>query len=103
MIEVRILIPAASNDGDVFTGAHHRQFERYACELFGGITREPATAEGVWLNDDLVEFRDVTFIYVVALSSITEAGRIGELAEYAKAHYGQKAIYVRYLGLAEIL
>ena len=101
MFEVKILIPLASNDGDTFTQAHHEQFEATAINLFGGLTRYGA-AEGSWAENGAI-YRDRHLVYAVALASLTDGAKIGDLVAFAKAHYGQLAIYVTYLGQAEIL
>lgn len=102
MIEVTILIPVASNDGKRFAADMHAAFEAHAVGLFGGITRLPHTAVGNWI-DDGITYADETILYVVALPSIVDGGKVGLIASYAAAHYGQEAIYVRYLGMSEIL
>jgi hypothetical protein len=38
-----------------------------------------------------------------AMKSITEGNKVLEIATFAKQHYQQLAVYVRYLGLSEIL
>ena len=50
-----------------------------------------------------VVFTDETRVYAVAVASLlADSGKIVRIVEIAKAHYGQLAIFVRYLGLAEI-
>jgi hypothetical protein len=62
----------------------------------------PGAVEGGWEHEGKV-YRDRTLAYVVALPSITWGGKVGEAAEFAKAHYEQIHLFVRYLGLAEVL
>ena len=102
MFEVQILIPMADNAGQVFTEPHHAFFEAFAVNLFGGVTCLPNEATGAWVDAGVV-YRDQTRIYVVALRSIVNGGKVGELATFAKSHYAQLAVYVRYLTLAEVL
>jgi len=102
MIEVQILVPVAGNDGAEFSADHHEAFETFAAELFGGVTRLPSNAAGVWIEAGTV-YRDETRVYVVALASITDGGKVRTLADFVKAHYAQLAVYVRYLGTAEVL
>jgi hypothetical protein len=102
LFEVQILIPVADNAGQIFAEHHHAAFETFAVALFGGITRLPNEAVGAW-SDAAVVYRDQTRIYVIALRSIVNGGQVGELATFAKAHYTQLAVYVRYLTLAEVL
>ena len=57
---------------------------------------------GGWEADGVV-FNDETRVYAVAIASITAGDKVAEVVAVAKAHYGQLAIFVRYLGLAETL
>lgn len=101
MIEVTMFIPLTSNDGQDFSAAHHAMFEAFAAKTFGGVTRLPGQAKGVWLDGEM-RYDDQMVGYMVALPSITDGGKLGEVIEFAKAHYEQEAIYIRYLGLSEI-
>ena len=102
MFEVQILIPRKDNAGAVFSRRHHSEFEVFAVSLFGGITRLPAEAIGAWADAGVV-YQDRARVYVVALGSIVHGAKVGELATFAKDHYRQLAVYIRYLTLAEIL
>src|SRR5262245_18034325 len=99
MIEIQMLIPVADNKGVVFAEAHHALFEVQAIAVFGGFTRLPHEAAGGWVNSG-VYYPDRTRVYVLALDSIVNGVKVGELATFAKIHYVQEAIYVRYLGLS---
>ena len=101
MFELTFLVPLADNDGITFTPAHHDQFEATVVEVFGGFTRLGLVVGG-W-SDGKVIYHDTTMAYVVALKSITDGARVANIVAFAKAHFRQEAIYVRYLGLAEIL
>ena len=69
------------------------------CHRFAGLA---GLGAGVWIDAGITH-RDAHRVYGVALRSITLGSLIGELAELAKAHYQQEAIYCRYLGVVEIL
>jgi hypothetical protein len=103
VFNVFLLIPVADNDGVVFTAEHHGIFEERALALFGGVSQVPALAAGHFLGAAARHYRDTLALYFVAVSSIVDAGRVGELAAFAKAHYRQESIGVAYLGLFEIL
>lgn len=103
MFEVQMLIPLADNDGETFTAAHHAAFEEAMVDAFGGFTRLPATAVGGWRNADGVMFADVTRVYAIAIASITDGEKLGGIVRFAKAFYLQEAIFIRYLGVIEIL
>src|SRR4051794_39671257 len=92
MLEVQILIPVADNNGHVFTTADHLAFEQVAAGLFGGVTRLPSSAWGVWVDAAKV-YRDRSRIYAVGLASIVDGGKVGAMADFAKQHYRQLAIY----------
>lgn len=102
MIEVLILIPVRANDGAVFSAEHHMAFEAELVAIFGGFTLLPSSAVGAWLNAGVV-YRDETRIYGVFLASLTDGSKVGVAVAFAKRHYGQLAITIRYLGLSEIL
>jgi hypothetical protein len=102
MFEVQFLIPIGDNDGNVFPADHHAAFEDEAVRLFGGVTRLPTEATGTWVNEGL-RFDDKTIVYVVAVQSIGSGWDILGLARFAKSHYRQEAIYIRYLGVAEVI
>jgi hypothetical protein len=103
MFEVQMLIPLAGNDGASFTAEHHAVFESAAVESFGGFTLYPACASGRWVNDAGVDMTDATRIYGFAVASIADGSKVVALAGFAKVLYEQEAIFIRYLGVTEIL
>lgn len=107
MIDVQILIPVASNEGETFTAAHHSAFEAFLIERFGGFsgfTRLPGHAEGGWADPTGRVYRDITVIYMVAVPALLgSADGLRAMADRAKAHYAQEAVLLRYLGIVEIL
>lgn len=103
MIIVEILIPLTSNEGAAFDAAHHVAFEAHLITAFGGYSLLPGTVRGGWVDAGVV-FTDETRVYAVAVTSLLAAGSdVIRIVEIAKAHYGQLAIFVRYLGMAEVL
>lgn len=102
MIIVEIFIPLASNDGETFSGEHHAAFEAVLADLFGGFSRLPGKVAGGWAHEGRL-YSDDLVVYLVGLRSLVDGGKVGQAAAVAKAHYGQLAIFVRYLGLAETL
>ncbi len=101
MFEVSMFIPLHDNDGKCFTKSHHDAFEAFVLERLGGLTRG-VRLEGLWSDGEQL-YEDKHQVYTFALSSISEGDKIGEVAAFAKRHYRQEAMYIRYLGLAEIL
>jgi hypothetical protein len=102
MIIVEILIPLTSNEGAVFTADHHAAFEAHLIAVFGGFSLLPGTVKGGWADAGVI-YTDETRVYAVALVSITDGAKVADVVIVAKAHYAQLAIFVRYLGIAEIL
>lgn len=102
MIEVTLFIPLADNDGQTFSPSDHAAFEAYATDRFGGLSRLPGEVEGKWVSEGRL-YTDRLVRYVIALGSITDGGKLGEVVSFAKKHYRQEAIFVSYLGRAEIL
>jgi len=102
VIEVQILIPVADNAGANFTASHDAKWEAELNRLFGGHSRLPGEVAGQWVQGGQL-YLDRSRVYLIALSSITHGDRVGEAAAFARGHYGQLAIYVRYLGLSEVL
>ncbi len=103
MIETTILIPLVSNEGDTFSPAHHRAFEAVLLDRFGGFTRLPGTASGGWV-DGGVTYRDDTVLYMVLVVGVLQRSEaLHEVLDFAKSHYRQLAVTVRYLGVAEII
>lgn len=103
MFEVQILIPLADNDGEDFSAEHHAAFEAAIIDSFGGFTLYPASAIGGWRNAAGITFADATRVYGIAVVSLVDGDKIGGLARFAKAFYLQEAIFIRYLGVIEIL
>lgn len=103
MIEFEVLIPVASNAGVEFSAEHDSVFEAALLSHFGGFSRKAGLVQGSWVGADGTHFTDATRVYVIALSSVLEAGKLRDVIDFAKAHYEQEAIYLRYLGLSEIL
>lgn len=103
MITVLFLIPLHDNDARDFAPEHHRAFELALADRFGGFTLIPGEHHGGWLSGGRL-YTDRTRAYQVAVESlIARGGDIVAAAEHAAAHYRQEAIYVTFLGLAEII
>lgn len=102
MVEVIVLIPLAGNDGQRFSADHHRVFEQVLTETFEGMSRLPGIIWGVWL-DEGTRYDDANVAYLLVLKSITDGGKLGGVIDFAKRHYQQEAIFLRYLGVVEIV
>src|SRR5688572_8630003 len=87
MIEVIILVPVADNDGRTFAAPHHRAFERFLVERFGGFTRLPGKAQGGWVDGAGREYRDSNILYMVLVTDLVGNGGLSEAASFAKTHY----------------
>lgn len=102
MIEIMIFIPLKDNDKKSFSSSYHAQFEQEVLKLVGGLTRYSGTNQGMWADNGKVYTDDIR-VYGIAINSIADGGKIGQIAELAKSHYRQEAVYIKYLGLAEII
>lgn len=105
MIEVIILIPLADNSGETFSTTHDSQFEGFLERRFGGFTKLPGTVFGGWVDPETgITYRDHSAAYLVLVKGVVgSSGALLEAASFAKAHYRQEAILIRYLGVAEII
>lgn len=101
MIEVTLYVPVSDNNGKKFSTQHVDRFESFAVKLLGGLTRI-GTVDGMWVDEGRV-YTDHSVAYTFALTSITDGSKVAELTAYANRHFRQKAVYIRYLGLSEIL
>jgi len=102
MIEICILIPVRANDGTTFTVEDHTAFEAELVRLFNGFSLLDATAFGGWVDAGIV-YQDECRLYAVFIGSLADGSKVGLAVAFAKTHYGQWAVTIRYLGLAEIL
>lgn len=104
MFELQVFVPVADNDGVSFSDDEHQAFEAFVVDRFGGLTLYPSMTVGVWIDPDArITYRDRSRVYAIAVASILDGAKIGEVVAFAKSHYRQLAIYVRFLGVAEIL
>jgi len=103
LIEFTILIPVLSNEGAAFSPEHDSVFEAFLLDHFGGFSRAPGLVAGAWVGDGGFTYRDANRAYIVALATILDATKLREVIDFAKRHYAQEAIYLRYLGLSEIV
>jgi hypothetical protein len=101
MFEITILIPVADNHGARFDPEHHATWETFLAETFGGFSCTGETTGG-WLDGGRL-YRDTTRVYVVAVDGLASAGRAVDAARWACLHYRQEAVFLRYLGQAEVV
>lgn len=103
MIEVQFLIPLADNAGQVFPPEHHDDFTAELTRLFGGCSALPGVVAGQWSDAGRV-YSDQNRVYAVFIPGLLEGGsQVMTAIAFAKAHYAQLKLSVRYLGHAEIL
>lgn len=101
MIEINIFVPLCGNDHEPFDIEHHETYEGHLLRLFGGWTRVEGDVAGAWLGDR--RYDDDLRVYVVSISTLLDGGKVRDAVEIAVVHYNQEAIYIRYLGLNEII
>jgi hypothetical protein len=102
MFEVTFLIPTYSNEGEAFDAPTFTSFEAKAVSLFGGLSRLEGLARGQWMDAGRL-YEDASRVYVVAVASITDGAKVAELVSFVKETFRQEAVFLRYLGVAEIL
>ena len=104
MVEVLILIPLADNAGVEFEGDHNAAFEKNLRDVFGNISVLPGSGHGSWTMRDGSVVIEPWRIYMVAVDSLlASGGTIHRMAQFAAAHFRQESIYVRYLGISELV
>jgi hypothetical protein len=104
VIKIEVLIPLTDNLGASFSQEHFRTFESLLLSLFGGYSLLPGHVVGGWRDEVTGSvYHDQLVTYVVALPSITKADVLSEVGAFAKSHFQQQAIFISYLGVAEIL
>lgn len=101
MVEFKVLVPVASNEGRKFSVEHNRRFEARARELFGGWSKT-GPVEGEWVDGDRVVYSDTSTEYRIAVPSVLDASRVREFIIFAAKHYAQKAMYFTVLGVTEV-
>lgn len=102
MFDLVILIPVRDNDGDDFPESAFALFEEILVTRFGGFTCEAGTASGGWAFEGRV-YRDETRVYHVAMRTIGDGVLVVSVVAFAKSHFRQEAIFIRYLNIIEIL
>ena len=102
MFALEVLIPLTSNQGAAFPLAHHAAFEAFVTSRLGGFSRLLCTVAGQWVEAGIT-YHDTSVVYLIAIASLTDGARVGEVVAFAKTHYAQQAIFIRYLGVVEIL
>ncbi len=107
MFVLEVLIPVHDNEKVAFPPTWHHAFGTFLLETFGGYTKLPGTTQGAWIEttDDgrKAVYTDESFVYLLSIDSITDGHKVVAAVDFAKRHYRQKAIFLRYLGVAEIL
>jgi hypothetical protein len=102
MFELMVLVPVVSNDGIAFAAEDFTAFEAFVIDRFGGVTLYPSNVVGSWADAGRV-YRDNSRVYGIAVRSLTQGGLVAEVVQYAKVAFDQKAIFIRYLTVVEIL
>jgi hypothetical protein len=102
MFEVQFLIPLADNEGNAFTDEVLNSWRTRLIEWFGGYSAYPGQVAGGWMEGGKV-YTDENVVYGVAIGGVTDGDKVAKAARYAKILFRQEAIFIRYLGLTEIV
>ena len=104
IVEVLILIPVADNDGVPFSVDHDAVFEFHLVKLFKGFSQLPGEGSGGWEMEGGTPKREPWRQYMVAVDRLIGDGdKLRMAALFAKRHYRQEAIGLRYLGHFEAI
>lgn len=102
MIEVSIFIPIKDNSGKDFPKSPSKLFRKQLNADFGGFTVLSKAAYGEWVEGEV--YSDTHDAYIVRVSGmLSGAERLLAAVALAKTQFRQLGIYVRYLGVSEIL
>lgn len=102
MFEIQILIPRYDNHGNGFAAGTYKVWEAELVNRIGGFSKLAGTVAGGWAHQGK-HYTDESFVYVVAVASIGDGAKVVQLAHYAKMLFQQGAIFLRYLGVAEVV
>lgn len=92
------------NEGVAFDDAHDAVFDEFLARHFGGFTRLPAEAGGGWFDKDSTYYPDTMRGYIVGVDGIIAGAEpLRLMVNIVKAHYRQKAVFLQYLGVIEVL
>jgi hypothetical protein len=83
----RILVPATTNGGNIFSLEHHQVWDEFVRKLVGGVT-VMKSAKGQWLSPTGVLYMDKMIPCDINCSKT----QILEIARFTKKHYNQEAI-----------
>lgn len=102
MFEIQILIPRFDNQGNGFAAQTYKVWERELVDQMGGFTKLAQTVSGGWAHEGR-HYKDELFVYVVAVESIADGVKAVQAARYAARLFTQESIFIRYLGVAEVV
>lgn len=101
MIEFTILVPKCDNEGNPLKSGLYTQLENELNSCFNGFTKLPSVM-GSWVNNSTV-YKEVMIPYIIAVDSVFDSFGIKQTAKYVKKLFKQEEIYVKYLGLSEVV
>jgi hypothetical protein len=81
---------------------HKAWLHSRASQIFGGITTVPGSVSGSWEGPDGVESEPMVR-HVVAVDSFADLALVVALAREAGNRWGERCVYVRALGMSEIV
>lgn len=93
-----VILKTCENNFDrgwLFTAKHHRIFYKFILNLSKGYS-VLSELEGVWQNEKGTIYQEKMIPVRIACTD----EQIKEIAEFAKTHYEQEAIFVLELGIA---
>ena len=102
MIEVTILIPQTDPEGKRWSGGTLKTWREWLAVRHGGFTLGQSSVGG-WMNAQGRVMLEENQEYTVAISGLKTLPGLLSTIRLAKGHFNQEAIYIRYLGRAELI
>ena len=102
MIEVTILIPQTDPEGKRWPGGTLQTWRGWLATRHGGFTLGQSSVGG-WMNAQDKVMLEENQEYIVAVSNLPALSGLLSTIRWARGHFNQEAIYIRYLGRAELI
>lgn len=102
MFYARLFVPVADDAGARFAKADWLELEGRLLTRLGGFHIE-GERRGAWRSDSGREDHEVSRVYAIALDSVRQISDFIAIADWARQHFREEAIFVEIDGRPEIL
>lgn len=86
----KILVPTIRNDGRPIRTRFHKVWDKKVRELTNGLTINPPTTAGYWVNPEGKLYRE----RMIPVEIFCSEKEIGDIAEMSKKYYEQEKMFV---------